>query len=124
MKYKLADLVGLDQNLLENIRQSESVSLIMLNGRLYEAKTLPGIYHPQSDDVPDAAPRGQACGTLIVSADGRVLDVRFKDGDEALRSLDESIREIRQDVEFPPDSPPCLALTLYVACVRYPRLAP
>ena len=37
---KLADLVVLDRNPLENIRNSESLSMVMLNGRLYEAKTL------------------------------------------------------------------------------------
>lgn len=37
---KLADLVVLDRNPLENIRNSDSVSLVMLNGRLYDAATL------------------------------------------------------------------------------------
>ena len=37
---KLADLIVLDRNPLENIRHSESLHLVMLNGRLYEAKTL------------------------------------------------------------------------------------
>jgi imidazolonepropionase-like amidohydrolase len=44
-KGKLADLVVLDQNPLENIRHSESVSLVMLNGRLYEGKTLNEVGH-------------------------------------------------------------------------------
>ena len=39
-KGKLADLVVLDRDPLENIRNSESLSMVMLNGRLYEAKTL------------------------------------------------------------------------------------
>ncbi len=39
-KGKLADLVVMDRNPLENIRNSDSVSLVMLNGRLYDAKTL------------------------------------------------------------------------------------
>jgi imidazolonepropionase-like amidohydrolase len=39
-KGKLADLVVLDRNPLENIRNSDSVSLVMVNGRLYDAKTL------------------------------------------------------------------------------------
>ena len=39
-KGKLADLIVLDRNPLENIRNSDSVSLVMLNGRLYDAKTL------------------------------------------------------------------------------------
>jgi imidazolonepropionase-like amidohydrolase len=39
-KGKLADLLVLDRNPLENIRNSESLSMVMLNGRLYDAKTL------------------------------------------------------------------------------------
>lgn len=37
---KLADLQILDQNPLENISNTESLSLVMLNGRLYDAETL------------------------------------------------------------------------------------
>jgi imidazolonepropionase-like amidohydrolase len=37
---KLADLVVLDKDPLESIRNSDSVSQVMLNGRLYDAKTL------------------------------------------------------------------------------------
>ena len=37
---KLADLIVLDRNPLENIRHSESIHLVMRNGRLYDAKTL------------------------------------------------------------------------------------
>jgi imidazolonepropionase-like amidohydrolase/Tol biopolymer transport system component len=37
---KLADLVVLDQNPLDDIRNSETVNLVMLNGRLYEGMTL------------------------------------------------------------------------------------
>ena len=39
-KGKLADLVVLDRNPLENIRNSESLAFVMMNGRLYESKTL------------------------------------------------------------------------------------
>jgi Tol biopolymer transport system component/imidazolonepropionase-like amidohydrolase len=39
-KGKLADLLVLDRNPLENIRNSESLAMVMLNGRLYDAKTL------------------------------------------------------------------------------------
>ncbi len=47
-KGKLADLVVMDRNPLENIRNSESVSMVMLNGRLYDAKTLDEIgNHPR-----------------------------------------------------------------------------
>jgi Tol biopolymer transport system component/imidazolonepropionase-like amidohydrolase len=37
---KLADLIVLDRNPLENIRNSDSVHLVMANGRLYDAATL------------------------------------------------------------------------------------
>ena len=47
-KGKLADLVILDRNPLENIRNSESLAMVMLNGRLYDAKTLNEIgNHPR-----------------------------------------------------------------------------
>jgi imidazolonepropionase-like amidohydrolase len=39
-KGKLADLVVLDRNPLENIRNTESIGMVMLNGRLFDAKTL------------------------------------------------------------------------------------
>jgi imidazolonepropionase-like amidohydrolase len=39
-KGKLADLIVLDKNPLENIRNSEAIGMVMLNGRLYDAKTL------------------------------------------------------------------------------------
>ncbi len=37
-KGKLADLIVLDRNPLENIRNSESIAMVMLNGRLYDAQ--------------------------------------------------------------------------------------
>jgi imidazolonepropionase-like amidohydrolase/Tol biopolymer transport system component len=47
-KGKLADLVVIDKNPLENIRNTESISMVMLNGRLYDAKTLNEIgNHPK-----------------------------------------------------------------------------
>ena len=39
-KGKLADLIVLERNPLENIRDSETISLVMLNGRLYDGATL------------------------------------------------------------------------------------
>jgi len=39
-KGKLADLIVLDRNPLENIRDSESIAMVMMNGRLYDGKTL------------------------------------------------------------------------------------
>jgi imidazolonepropionase-like amidohydrolase/Tol biopolymer transport system component len=37
---KLADLVVMDQNPLENIRNTESIRYVMVNGRLYDAATM------------------------------------------------------------------------------------
>ena len=37
---KLADLVVLDANILEDIYRSDEVNMDMLNGRLYDAATL------------------------------------------------------------------------------------
>jgi imidazolonepropionase-like amidohydrolase len=47
---KLADLVVLDRNPLDDIRSSDSVRFVMLNGRLYDASTLDQI-------APDARKR-------------------------------------------------------------------
>jgi imidazolonepropionase-like amidohydrolase len=48
-KGKLADLIVLDRNPLENIRNSESIAMVMLNGRLYDGRTLNEIgNHPRS----------------------------------------------------------------------------
>jgi len=66
--------------------------------------------------LPDTGPEGRARYTVIVGSDGRVVDLTFKDGDESMRSLEKSLRDIKPDVEFPPEAPPRLALTLYVAC--------
>ncbi len=45
---KLADLIVLDRNPLENIRDTEALAMVMLNGRLYDAKTLNEIgNHPR-----------------------------------------------------------------------------
>lgn len=43
-KGKLADLIILDKNPLENIRNTNSVYMVMKNGRLYEGDTLNEIY--------------------------------------------------------------------------------
>ena len=37
---KLADLIVMERNPLENIRNSEFISHVMLNGRLYDAATM------------------------------------------------------------------------------------
>ena len=57
---KLADLVVMDRNPLANIRDSESVSKVMLNGRLYDAATL--------DEI---APRARARGAYWWEAEQR-----------------------------------------------------
>jgi hypothetical protein len=44
---KLADLVVLDQNPLENIRNTNTIRMVMLNGRLYDGDTLDEIYPRQ-----------------------------------------------------------------------------
>ena len=41
---KLADLVVLDANPLSDIQNSDDISLVLLNGRLYEASTLREVY--------------------------------------------------------------------------------
>jgi imidazolonepropionase-like amidohydrolase/Tol biopolymer transport system component len=47
-KGKLADLIVLDGSPLENIRNSESINMVMLNGRLFDGKTLNEIgNHPR-----------------------------------------------------------------------------
>ncbi|MBA2668910.1 MAG: amidohydrolase family protein, partial [Gemmatimonadetes bacterium] len=48
---KLADLLVLDRNPLENIRNSESIRYVMINGRLFNAETL-----AQLGNHPEAAP--------------------------------------------------------------------
>ena len=37
---KLADLVVLDRNPLENIRHSETINMVVMNGRVLDGKTL------------------------------------------------------------------------------------
>ena len=56
---KLADLVILDQNPLENIRNTNSVNLVVKNGFVYEGDSLNTIYpEPKTQDYPwtQAAP--------------------------------------------------------------------
>lgn len=59
---KLADLVILNSNPLDNIRNSKDISHVMMNGRLYEANTLDEVY-PKEQKLPkmwwqDFAPQG------------------------------------------------------------------
>ncbi len=51
-KGKLADLVILDESPIENIRNSEAIGMVMLNGRLYDAKTLNEIGNEQRTRKP------------------------------------------------------------------------
>ena len=44
---KLADLVILDRNPLEDLRNTNTVTHVMMNGRLYETDTLNEIYPRQ-----------------------------------------------------------------------------
>jgi imidazolonepropionase-like amidohydrolase/Tol biopolymer transport system component len=44
---KLADLVVLDENPLQNIRATKAVRMVMKNGRLYDAETLDEVYPRQ-----------------------------------------------------------------------------
>ena len=44
---KLADLIVLDANPLENIRNTNAISQVMMNGRLYEGNTLNEVWPRQ-----------------------------------------------------------------------------
>lgn len=44
---KLADLLVLDKNPLENIRNSNTINMVMVNGRLYDGNTLDEVYPRQ-----------------------------------------------------------------------------
>jgi len=50
---KLADLVVLDANPLENIRNTNTIRYVMKNGRLYDGNTLAEVY-PRNRPAPDA----------------------------------------------------------------------
>ncbi len=61
---KLADLVVLDGNPLRNIRETENVDLVMVNGRLFDARTMNQVgNHPAEratlwfERLPEGAPR-------------------------------------------------------------------
>lgn len=49
---KLADLVVLDENPLQNIRNSNSVGMVMINGRLYDGDTLAEVW-PTAGPAPE-----------------------------------------------------------------------
>ncbi len=49
---KLADLIVIDGNPLENIRETENVTHTMINGRLYDTATMNEIGHRQKERLP------------------------------------------------------------------------
>lgn len=64
---KLADLVVLDRNPLENIRNSETVRYVMVNGWLYDANTLARL---GNQPAPAPAPTWQGVGATWTEAAG------------------------------------------------------
>ncbi|MEO7966485.1 MAG: hypothetical protein ABIT38_21515, partial [Gemmatimonadaceae bacterium] len=44
---KMADLLVLDRDPLANIRNSNSINMVMVNGRLYDGNTLDEVYPRQ-----------------------------------------------------------------------------
>lgn len=69
---KLADLVILNDNPLENIRNSDHIDKVMLNGRLYEAATLNEVVTGNRRRQPYfwEGPNGSGTGPAPASADG------------------------------------------------------
>ncbi|MCA8955692.1 MAG: PD40 domain-containing protein [Planctomycetes bacterium] len=71
VKGKLADLLVLDGNPLDDIRESEHIAMVMKNGRLYDAMTLAEL-HPRTTKPPKlpflglAASIGYGCDCHIV----------------------------------------------------------
>jgi hypothetical protein len=63
---KLADLIVMDKNPLENIRNSESIRYVMLNGRLYDAATMNEIGNHPKTRMPFYWDGGTDPGTLGV----------------------------------------------------------
>jgi tetratricopeptide (TPR) repeat protein len=84
--------------------------------------------------LPEKGPPGRARFAAIVGPDRRVIDLRFVDGDDSLRILDESLRRVRPHVDLPSPIVTRVAITLYAAChtdhgcavssVRPPGIAP
>jgi hypothetical protein len=68
---QLADLVILDANPLENIRNSNTIRYVMMNGRLYDGNTLAEVW-PRERPAPDEAWRHTGPnGTQRVRGGGR-----------------------------------------------------
>ncbi|MCG2419000.1 amidohydrolase family protein [Aequorivita sp. F47161] len=49
---KLADLIVMDKNPLENIENTESINMVMINGRLYDAETMNEIGNHPKERLP------------------------------------------------------------------------
>ncbi|HEX9640151.1 MAG TPA: amidohydrolase family protein, partial [Candidatus Krumholzibacteria bacterium] len=72
---KLADLIVLDADPREDLRHSEQVGLVMINGRLYEAATMEQIhperraapFMPRVDSIPREMWHGDCAGHSFVS---------------------------------------------------------
>lgn len=68
---KLADLIILDDNPLEDIRNSQHIAMVMKNGRLYDAMTMAQVY-PKKGKAPRlpffsvVVPMGDQCQCHIV----------------------------------------------------------
>ncbi|MBA4057542.1 MAG: amidohydrolase, partial [Marivirga sp.] len=60
---KLADLIILDKNPLENLRNSNSINKVMKNGRLYDGNTLDEVY-PTVRKAPSFGNEQSAPGVL------------------------------------------------------------
>ena len=60
---KLADLVVLDANPLENIRNTNTVRYVMKNGRLYDGNTLDELWPRQRKNGRGPGDSGQPAGT-------------------------------------------------------------
>ncbi|MCB0851390.1 MAG: amidohydrolase family protein, partial [Bacteroidetes bacterium] len=63
-KGKLADLVVLDANPLENIQNSEKISHVMMNGRLYDPKTLNEMGNHPKERLPFFWENGKSSGVF------------------------------------------------------------
>ena len=66
--------------------------------------------------LPDKGPSGRAQFTAIVGPDRRLIDLRFLEGDDSLRVLDKSLRQVRPHVDLPSEAVARVAVTLYAAC--------
>jgi Tol biopolymer transport system component/imidazolonepropionase-like amidohydrolase len=66
---KLADLIVMDKNPLENIRNSESIRYVMMNGRLYDAGTMNEIGARQKSREPFYWESGKDPGNVGVDTD-------------------------------------------------------